>query len=128
MNKIVIAGGRDFTDYDYLAESMVHVLNAAPHSTYADDCIVISGGAKGADQLGEWFCHEHLYKEPILYKADWEKHGKMAGPMRNTEMAKAADYVVCFWDGKSRGTRDMISKAIRFNKPLWVFHYEGDSA
>jgi hypothetical protein len=40
--------------------------------------------------------------------AQWEIYGKMAGYLRNLEMAKIADAVVLFWDGKSKGTKHML--------------------
>lgn len=46
-----------------------------------------------------------------IYEADWGKHGKAAGPIRNSKMIADADALVAFWDGKSRGTRDCILQA-----------------
>ena len=40
---------------------------------------------------------------------DWDKYGKSAGYIRNTEMAEAGDILVAFWDGKSKGTEHMIN-------------------
>lgn len=54
-----------------------------------------------------------------------DKHGKMAGPIRNLEMAKYADGLIAFWDGKSRGTRDMITKAKKERLFLRVVDYNG---
>ena len=52
------------------------------------------------------------------YFADWEKYGKSAGPARNKIMAEKVDYVICFWDGKSKGTRSMIEYTRISSKPL----------
>lgn len=40
--------------------------------------------------------------------------------MRNRQMAEVCDYVICFWDGKSRGTKSMIEFAKQCNKPIKV--------
>ena len=54
------------------------------------------------------------------YPADWEKYGKSAGPRRNKQMAEISDYVICFWDEKSKGTKSMIDYAIKYNKPIKI--------
>ncbi len=63
--------------------------------------------ARGADRLGERYAKERGY--PVrLFPADWEKFGKSAGYRRNAEMAKYADGLIAFWDGRSAGTGHMI--------------------
>ena len=54
------------------------------------------------------------------YPADWKQHGKAAGMIRNAEMVRAADWVVAFWDGKSKGTKNTIDTALRLGKRLEV--------
>ncbi|MBR6510506.1 MAG: hypothetical protein IKT38_07870, partial [Clostridia bacterium] len=54
------------------------------------------------------------------YLADWEKYGKSAGPIRNKQMAEVSDYVICFWDEKSKGTKSMIDYAKKLNKPIKI--------
>ncbi|MBR1697914.1 MAG: DUF2493 domain-containing protein, partial [Anaerovibrio sp.] len=76
----------------------------------SDTVIIVSGHAPGADTLGERYAHEHGLKCE-LYPADWNTHGKAAGPIRNAEMANNADALIAFWDGESRGTKNMIETA-----------------
>lgn len=100
--KVIIAGGREITDYELLLKA---VLNAG-----FDITAVVSGGAKGADSLGERFAEEtglELFKFP----AHWEEYGRAAGPIRNETMAKFGDALIALWDGKSRGTKNMIDRA-----------------
>jgi hypothetical protein len=59
----------------------------------------------------------------MLFKADWDKHGKAAGPIRNQQMAQEADGLIAFWDGKSRGTKDMIQKALNYGLETHVYRY-----
>ena len=103
--KVIIAGGRDFADYTLLKEKCEYYLqNRMP------DVTVISGHASGADSLGERYAQERgLQCEQ--HPADWKTHGKAAGPIRNAEMAAVADALIAFWDGKSRGTANMIKLA-----------------
>lgn len=57
------------------------------------------------------------------FPADWNAHGKAAGPIRNQQMAQEADVLIAFWDGKSRGTKDMIEKATRAGLDMHVYRY-----
>lgn len=59
----------------------------------------------------------------IHFPANWDKHGKSAGHIRNAEMAKYADALVAFWDGKSKGTKGMIDYATRCNLRVKVVRY-----
>ena len=101
MSKVIIAGSRDFTDWDYLAGYL------ATLPPWLEITEVVSGGAPGADTLGEEWAglHNHPVKR---FPADWARHGKKAGPIRNAEMGVYADGLIAFWDGQSRGTEHMI--------------------
>lgn len=79
--------------------------------------------AKGADTCGERYAKEHRYK--IRYfPADWDRYGTAAGPIRNEEMARNADALVAFWDGKSSGTKSMIQLAQKYNLQTRVKKYK----
>lgn len=98
---VIIAGSREFTNYELLCERCDTLLANRP------DAVVISGAARGADQLGERYARERglgLVQLP----ADWDAHGKRAGYLRNVAMAEKAQALIAFWDGKSRGTEHMI--------------------
>ena len=108
---VIIAGSRTFTDYEKL-KGELNRLNLTISK-------ILSGGATGADSLGEQYAREHNI--PIMrFDADWIKFGRSAGPIRNTNMAKFGDVLVAFWDGKSRGTYDMISKMEQKSKPVFI--------
>ena len=102
--KVIIAGSRDFYDYDLLEEECNEILKGK------DDVEVVSGRAIGADMLGELYAKEnnHTVKH---FPADWNKHGKGAGFIRNGEMANYANKLIAFWDGESNGTKHMIETA-----------------
>lgn len=83
---------------------------------------IISGGATGADALGEQFAKANNL-ELIVVPANWEKYGRAAGPKRNAEMAEMIDALIAFWDGKSRGTKNMIETAEKKGLLVRVVNY-----
>lgn len=83
---------------------------------------VISGGARGADAHGEALA-VYLDVPCERYPADWDKHGRRAGLIRNAEMAKIADALLAVWDGKSRGTLHMINQARKRGLRVHVYRY-----
>ena len=103
--KVIIAGTRSFQDYALLQSYADYML-----SRTTDAIEIVSGGARGADALGERYAKERGYRLKI-FPADWERYGKAAGYRRNAEMADYADALIAFWDGKSRGTMHMINLA-----------------
>lgn len=114
--RIVVAGCRNYDDYDS-AKEYIEMCIKNIRGKYT--LIFLSGGCRGADMLGERFANENGFNIE-RYIAEWQKYGKSAGPKRNLQMAKDCDYVICFWDGKSRGTASMIYYAKRLKKPLKV--------
>lgn len=139
--RIIIAGGRDFINYKYLEDSALKVihqlecnniktgLNTSDMEKERKQIKIISGKARGADTLGERFgikCGFEIKEFP----ADWNKHGKSAGFIRNEEMAKFASsenvygVLIAFWDGKSKGTMNMIDCAKHYGLELHIFHYD----
>ena len=116
--KIVIAGSREFDDYDLLEEKCNEIL-FDELDLELEDITIISGAARGADKLGEHYAKEYslkLLKLPAL----WDIHRKAAGRIRNAAMAREADYVILF-DLGTRGTADMLKQAIKRNLPYKHF-------
>lgn len=112
---IAIVGSRTFTDYNFAKKK----INAIFKKYSITPTKIISGGAQGADKVAEQYAHE--YKIPIqIMKADWQKFGKSAGPIRNQEIVKLVDVIIAFWDGKSRGTKNTIDTAKKLNKQVIV--------
>jgi len=114
--KIVIAGCRNFKNYK-IAKEYIDFCISDIKKKYK--LIFISGGCSGADLLGEQYAKENGYPLEI-YPANWKKYGKSAGPKRNKLMAENCDYVICFWDGQSRGTKSMIDYARALGKPIKI--------
>ncbi len=114
--RVVIAGCRNYNDYN---EANKFIDNCLVNIRKENEIIIVSGGARGADALGERYAQENGFKIE-RHPAKWEEHGRAAGPMRNKVMAENCDYVICFWDGESSGTRSMIFYAKAFNKPIKI--------
>lgn len=117
--KIIIAGGRDFMDYNLLKEKTNKILQ---EKRVSHKIVIISGCARGADTLGLRYASENAF-DVEEYPANWDKYGKKAGYMRNVEMAENADALIAFWDGKSKGTKHMIDIATEKNLPIRVIRY-----
>lgn len=113
MTTYCISGSRGITDGDWVVDLLEELFQRdAPAETR-----IIVGDAKGVDAIIAAFY------DCEVFKADWDRYGSAAGPLRNEEMVEQADVVVAFWDGKSRGTRDAIIRAISMGKELHVYVY-----
>jgi hypothetical protein len=80
--RIIVAGSRSLTDYELLNRKLAHLFRRLT----PEDTVIISGTAKGADIMGEYWAWAHGF-EVMRFPADWEKHGRKAGMIRNEEMA-----------------------------------------
>lgn len=117
MFRVIIAGGREFTDYAALEQFVDHML-----SQVNDEITVVSGTARGADRLGEQYARNRGMQIQ-QYPAQWDVHGKSAGYKRNALMADNADALIACWDGKSRGTKHMIDIARSKGLPVRILSY-----
>lgn len=118
--KVIIAGGRNYENYKLLKFKMNEILK-----NVTDDIIIVSGKAKGADNLGEIYAREKGYRikefpaewdnfdEPciIKYNNSGKAYNALAGHNRNADMVNYADAAVYFWDGRSTGTANCIKLA-----------------
>lgn len=110
--KVIIAGSRT-------REPTIQEISQAVSDGRFDVTEVVSGGARGADQHGEFWAE--YYDIPIRhFPAQWDKHGKSAGFCRNAEMGEYADALLAFWDGQSRGTKHMIEFMQAKEKPIFI--------
>lgn len=114
--KIAVVGSRTFNNYDLLCSYLntIHLKEPISH--------IISGGAKGADKMGEKWANENGI-ETIIFIPDWEKYGRKAGFLRNKDIINEADKVVCFWDGFSNGTKNSIELAKRQGKKCLIVNF-----
>lgn len=119
--RVLVCGSRTFSDRTI-------VWAALGGLDTKDSITVIHGNANGADVLGgEWACRPNRIPAATVeaYPADWTKHGKAAGPIRNQQMLVEGrpDIVLAFVDkplAASRGTADMVRRAKRDGIPTYV--------
>lgn len=110
--KVIIAGSRDITKYNTVEQAV--------KLSGFEITEVVSGKARGVDTLGEVWALTHNI--PVAsFPANWNKHGRAAGPIRNCEMAEYAEALIAVYDGESTGTANMITQAR--SKGLDVFIY-----
>ena len=117
--KVIIARDRHFNDYELLKEKCNYYLQRKLQESRV---VIISGHATGADALGERYAQERGLSLDA-HPADWNKHGRAAGPIRNAEMAEAADTLIAFWNGASRGTKNIIDTAKSKGLKVVVIRY-----
>lgn len=118
--RVIVAGSRDFDNYDLLCEKLDFYL--ANKKVFE----IISGGAKGADSLGERYAREKGIDLTII-NADWDDYKRKAGYIRNEKMAWYSSHLIAFWDGQSRGTKSMIELGQKYNLITKVFNYNLES-
>lgn len=113
--KVIIAGSRDILEY----QRVLDAVRLAADAGIGPISSVLCGMARGVDMLGHQWAVEHSV--PIWpFPADWNKHGRRAGFLRNTAMAFHADALIAIWDGKSRGTKHMIDAATKRGLKVFV--------
>lgn len=105
--RVIVCGSREFYDQNLVFRTLDRLFSKVNKKKL----IILSGGARGADKFGEIWCFQRMVSYEVFH-ANWERYGKAAGHIRNTEMLEAApDALVAFWNGKSLGTADMLTKA-----------------
>jgi hypothetical protein len=102
--KALVCGGRYYDDWGRFCSFLDRLHAESPITA------IIEGGAPGADHLAmTWAARMRIPRQ--RFNADWDKHGKAAGPIRNQQMLDEGkpDIVVAFPGGN--GTADMVSRA-----------------
>ena len=129
---IIVAGGRDFDNYDYMCDSLDSFIeNLKNEEPEIDKIEIISGMAQGADFLGITYGIKNEDKYNIHVSPCEPKfwmYGDQAGVMRNVTMAERAkksdiSRLVVFWNHKSKGTKNMIDIATTVSIPVTIFDY-----
>lgn len=119
--RLIIAGGRDFDNFEMLKREVFEFLRYNKITSF-DEVEIVSGCANGADKLGEEFAA--AYGIPVaLFPARWSYFGAQARSIRNGHMAQYATHCICFWDGESKGTANMIKQAGEKKLVLKVVRY-----
>jgi len=115
--KLAIVGGRDYNDYDEVKGYVFKYFRDLTYSPYE----IVSGGANGVDALAKRLAEEYKLKY-TEFPADWNKHGKAAGPIRNEQIMQYTDKVIAFWNGESKGTMSAINLARKHKKDTIIIY------
>lgn len=143
--RIIIAGSRKFNDYNMLSFFCQTIIQELKYEYKSTTLEIVSGTCSGADKLGEKFAKENNI-QLAKFPADWYnlnvkpcfvKYNKLgkpynacAGEIRNKIMAKyASSYalpsngvLIAFWDMKSKGTKNMIDLAKKYNLKIFIIN------
>lgn len=108
--RLLVCGGRDFGDDRMLRKALCQIQCEGHVITH-----LLHGAARGADTMADLWANEQHSIIVMAFRAEWDLYGRGAGPKRNQRMLDEGvpDEVLAFWDGKSRGTLDMITRATR---------------
>lgn len=106
--KIAVIGSRGINDID--------IAPFIPN----DVSVIISGGAKGVDTLAYKFAKQRGI-ETVIFDPDYSSFGKLAPLIRNKQIVNAAELIIAFWDGKSRGTKFTIDFANSQGKTVKIY-------
>lgn len=123
---LLIAGSRTYNNYAEMCQVLDFLLQK--QITQHNHIVIVSGGARGADELAEKYADERGYEKHIM-RADWDKYGRSAGYRRNESMhlfiSAPSDRkrgCVCFWDMQSPGTKHNFKLSLDYGTPLRVFN------
>lgn len=116
---LIVAGDRDYTDCDRIVQELFALTSNELKEFQVE---IIHGAARGADQQADLAARRlNLTRHPC--PAEWDKHGKSAGPIRNRKMAAVAHGLLAFWDGQSKGTEDIIQVMKQQKKDVRIINY-----
>jgi hypothetical protein len=109
--RVLVCGGRNYGNVTRVAQELDALARQSPLT-------IIEGGATGADAIARAWWKHYGRGELITVKADWKRHGKAAGPIRNQQMLVCymPDLVLAFPGG--RGTADMVARAKAARVPV----------
>lgn len=120
--RVIVCGSRRWHDRDLIALVLSGLMIERGWNP-----VIVHGACRGADRIAD----EEAGKLGFLtdpHPADWDKHGKAAGPIRNREMAQlGADLCIAFGPTPGSGTKDMVDRAAKHGIPVEI-HYANSSA
>lgn len=113
----MVTGSRSWTH-----RSTIERVLAQMYVDAARPPLLLHGGARGADQIAADVAADLGWEVKAVY-ADWDRHGKKAGVLRNLQMLDMNPHaVLAFWDGQSKGTRHAFEEAMRRGIPTNVYY------
>ena len=113
--KVAVVGSRNFNDKELIYSVLDNLKRY--YKAFEKYDLIISGGAVGTDNLAEGYANENKIKTQIFIP-DYIKHLQGAPIRRNLLIVKEAELIVLFWDGKSKGSKNVLTTANKLNKPV----------
>ena len=117
--RLIVSGSRTITDRDWVRRKLDKL------TANLKEVVVIVGDARGVDAIAYDWALDHGWTVR-KHHADWDKHKKAAGPIRNGEMVEDAGpkgVLIAIWDGKSPGTKNCIDRARKAGLKVRVVRY-----
>jgi len=121
--RLIIAGTRTIPE-----TTAARLISKAAHHWDLWPDVVLSGESGGVDNAAKRLCS--CWEREVEYRgypADWDKHGKAAGPIRNAEMVKDGEALLVIWDGKSPGSKNVLNQAIAAGLPVYELKVVGST-
>lgn len=120
--RILVTGSRNWTDRTAIFDALVGYLGAIQFPVVGQAVLVSGSCPTGADRIAEEIWEDFLGYPVERHPADWDAHGKAAGPRRNQQMVDlGADVCLAFPLPDSRGTKHCMAAAERAGIPVQVF-------
>lgn len=122
--RVLVCGDRNWSNYEFMRKALAKFENEKGMIT-----VLIEGCARGADSMAGhlWAKEIDTPEHPIYvehYPAQWDLHGKAAGPIRNQQMLTEGrpEVVIAFHEdiASSKGTADMVRRARKAGIPVWI--------
>lgn len=116
MMTLLVCGSREWRDRDVVDDALTDAVREWGVT------LLVQGGARGVDQMAK----EYAALVDLKYHtvpADWKKHGKAAGPIRNEKMLRQSNPDVCLAFSAipiTRGTLDMVTRCLRAGVPTYL--------
>jgi len=121
---VMVTGSRGWTDHETIFDTLTRLFDRAAER--AEEFVLMHGGAEGADTIAhEWGAEMFPDVEIRVFRPRKDRPSPQRFHERNDAMLYDADYVLAFWDGKSRGTKSVIDKAIKRGLEYEVHAPEG---
>lgn len=125
--RILVTGSRHWKDWAVIEAALAEAVGRY-HSVDNQLVLVHGGCPTGADAMADNIWRSWIPKmlwpwllEPEVHHPDWNRYGKAAGPIRNTQMVNlGAAVCLAFPHSKSMGTRDCMDKAKAAGIPVVV--------
>jgi predicted Rossmann fold nucleotide-binding protein DprA/Smf involved in DNA uptake len=108
--RLAIVGSREFANQRLFDETMAEYRGTV--------ILVVSGGAAGADRMGERWARSNGI-ETLIFLPEPKKY-RHPFHVRNRKIVEACDSLIAFWNGRSSGTRYTIDYARHLGKPVRI--------